>query len=71
MAGLSLLELSVWTVTISIGACEMKMAMPKTISAWCMWLFFLFVGLGMFVPILATLAPWLALAYAILAFIGM
>jgi hypothetical protein len=49
----------------------MKMSMPKTISGWCMWLFFLFVGLGMFVPILATLAPWLALAYAVLSFIGM
>jgi len=49
----------------------MKMVMPKTISGWCMWLFFLFTGLGMFVPILLTLAPWLALAYAVLAFIGM
>ena len=38
----------------------MKMSLPQTISGWCMWLFFLFVGLGMFVPILATLAPWLA-----------
>ena len=49
----------------------MKMSMPKTISGWCMWLFFLFVGLGMFVPVFATLAPWLALAYAVLSFIGM
>jgi hypothetical protein len=49
----------------------MKMAMPKTISGWCMWLFFLFVGVGMFVPVLATIAPWLALAYAVLSFIGM
>ena len=49
----------------------MKISMPKTIYGWCMWLFFLFVGLGMFVPILATLAPWLVLAYAVLSFIGM
>jgi hypothetical protein len=49
----------------------MKISMPQTISGWCMWLFFLFVGVGMFVPILATLAPWLALAYAVLSFIGM
>ena len=49
----------------------MKISMPKTISGWCMWLFFLFVGLGMFVPILATLAPRLVLAYAVLSFIGM
>lgn len=49
----------------------MNITMPKTISGWCMWLFFLFVGLGMFVPVLATIAPWLALAYAVFAFIGM
>jgi hypothetical protein len=49
----------------------MKMSMPTTISGWCMWLFFLCFGLGMFVPFLATLAPWLALAYAVFSFIGM
>jgi len=49
----------------------MKIVMPQTISGWCMWLFFLCTGLGMFVGILATVAPWLALAYAILALIGM
>jgi len=49
----------------------MKISMPQTISGWCMWLFFLFVGLGMFVPVLATIAPWLALAYAVLSFLGM
>jgi hypothetical protein len=53
------------------GECEMNVSFPKTISGWCMWLFFLFVGLGMFVPILATLSPWLALAYAILSVLGM
>jgi len=49
----------------------MKVSLPKTISGWCMWLFFLFVGLAPFVAILGTLAPWLALAYAVFAFIGM
>jgi len=49
----------------------MKISMPQTISGWCMWLFFLFFGLGMFVPLLATLAPWLALAYAVLSFFGL
>ena len=49
----------------------MKMNMPSNISGWCMWLFFLCTGLGMWVGILATVAPWLALAYAIFAFIGM
>ncbi len=49
----------------------MNITLPKTISGWCMWLFFLFTGLGMFVPILATIALWLALAYAVFAFLGM
>ena len=50
----------------------MKMMMPKNISGWCMWLYFLFVGLGFLkVAILATVAPWLALAYAVFALIGM
>ncbi len=49
----------------------MKISLPQTISGWCMWLFFLFVGLGMFVPVLVTLAPWLALAYAVFSFLGM
>jgi hypothetical protein len=49
----------------------MKMNMPSNISGWCMWLFFLCFGLGTFVPLLGVLAPWLALAYAVLSFIGM
>lgn len=49
----------------------MNITLPKTISGWCMWLFFLCTGLGMFVPVLATIVPWLALAYAIFALIGM
>jgi hypothetical protein len=49
----------------------MRINMPATISGWCMWLFFLFFGLGMFVPVLLTIAPWLALAYAVLSFLGL
>ena len=49
----------------------MRISMPQTISGWCMWLFFLFTGLGMFVPIFLTVTPWLALAYAVFALIGM
>jgi len=49
----------------------MNMSMPKTISGWCMWLFFLCFGLSPFVAVLASITPWLALAYAILSIIGM
>ncbi len=51
----------------------MNITMPKTISGWCMWLFFLWFGLGAFValPMAATIGGLLALAYAILSFIGM
>jgi len=49
----------------------MNVALPKTISGWCMWLFFLFFGLAAFVPVLGTIAPWLALAYAVLSLIGL
>ncbi|CAG0996745.1 hypothetical protein ANAEL_02641 [Anaerolineales bacterium] len=53
----------------------MKITTPKTISGWCMWLFFLVVGLGV-IPavgglIPAFVAPVLALAYAIFSLIGM
>lgn len=53
----------------------MKVRTPKTVSGWCMWLFFLVVGLGV-IPavgglIPAFVAPVLALAYAIFSFIGM
>ncbi len=53
----------------------MKMSLPKTISGWCMWLFFLVVGLGV-IPavgalIPAFIAPLLALAYAVFSFLGM
>jgi len=53
----------------------MKVAFPKTISGWCMWLFFLVVGLGV-IPVIggiipAFVAPVLALGYAIFSLIGM
>lgn len=50
------------------------MSLPKTISGWCMWLYFLVVGLGL-IPIIAGLiptfvAPLLALGYAVFALLG-
>jgi len=53
----------------------MKMNLPKNVSGWCMWLFFLVVGLGV-IPVVgalipAFLAPLLALGYAVFAFLGM
>ncbi len=51
----------------------MKMMMPKTVSGWCMWLYFLWVGIGAFValPMAGVIAGILALAYAVLSFLGM
>jgi uncharacterized membrane protein len=51
----------------------MKVSLPKTISGWCMWLFFLWFGLSAFValPMAAVISGILALAYAVFAFIGM
>ena len=51
----------------------MKFALPKTISGWCMWLFFLWFGIGAFVglPMAGTIGGILALGYAIFAVIGM
>ncbi len=48
------------------------MSLPKTISGWCMWLYFLWVGLGAFValPMAGTIAGVLALGYAIFALLG-
>ena len=53
----------------------MKMNLPKNISGWCMWLFFLVYGLTI-VPVVGGLiptflAPLFALAYAVFAFLGM
>jgi hypothetical protein len=53
----------------------MKLSFPKTISGWCMWLFFLVVGLGL-IPAIggllpAFLGPLFALAYAVLSLLGM
>jgi hypothetical protein len=55
------------------GECEMKMMLPKTISGWCMWLFFLWAGIGAFValPMAGVVSGVLALGYAVFAFIGM
>jgi uncharacterized membrane protein len=51
----------------------MKISMPTTISGWCMWLFFLWFGLGAFValPVYVPIYGILALGYAVFAFIGM
>ena len=56
----------------------MKINLPKTISGWCMWLFFLLFGLfyvlsGVFASMtfMPMLIGLLALAYAVFAFIGM
>jgi hypothetical protein len=51
----------------------MNISLPKTISGWCMWLYFLWVGLTAFValPMALPIAGILALAYAIFALIGM
>ncbi|MBE7536451.1 MAG: hypothetical protein HS124_12070 [Anaerolineales bacterium] len=48
------------------------MKMPSTISGWCMWLFFLWFGVGSFVtlPFAATVSGVLALAYAVFALLG-
>ena len=51
------------------------MMLPKTISGWCLWLFFLWYGLAAFIPALAGgffpfLAGILALGYAVFALIG-
>lgn len=52
------------------GECEMSL--PKTISGWCMWLFFLWYGIGAFValPLFGVIAGILALGYAIFAALG-
>jgi hypothetical protein len=51
------------------------MKLPTTISGWCMWLFFLWYGLGAFIPaLMASPFPWiggaLALGYAVFALLG-
>ena len=51
----------------------MKINLPKTISGWLMWLFFLWFGIGAFValPLYVPIYGLLAIAYAVFAFIGM
>ncbi len=48
------------------------MTFPKTISGWCMWLYFLWVGISAFValPSAGVIAGILALGYAIFALLG-
>ena len=48
------------------------MKLPTTISGWCMWLYFLWVGVGAFVglPMAVPIAGILALGYAVFALIG-
>jgi hypothetical protein len=51
------------------------MSMPKTISGWCLILFFLWYGLAAFVPALAGgFFPWiaglLALGYVVFSVMG-
>ena len=48
------------------------MMMPKTISGWCMWLFFLLYGVAAFVafPYAAMILGVLALVYAVAALFG-
>ena len=48
------------------------MKLPVTLSGWCMWLYFLWVGVGTFValPMSATIAGILALGYAVFALLG-
>lgn len=48
------------------------MKLPTTISGWCMWLFFLWFGLGAFaaLPMEDAITGVLALAYAVFALLG-
>jgi hypothetical protein len=48
------------------------MVLPQTISGWCMWLYFLWVGIGAFValPLFGVIAGILALGYAIASLFG-
>lgn len=48
------------------------MSLPKTISGWCLWLFFLWFGIGAFValPMDAVIGGILALGYAIFSLLG-
>ncbi|MCZ2127746.1 MAG: hypothetical protein LC099_08260 [Anaerolineales bacterium] len=48
------------------------MSLPKTLSGWCMWLFFLWTGLTAFIPLpfAAYVSGLLALGYAVFAALG-
>lgn len=52
----------------------MKISLPKNISGWCMWLFFLWMGLSAFIPFFgayAIVGGIFALGYAVFSFLGM
>jgi hypothetical protein len=51
----------------------MKVSLPKNISGWCMWLFFLWVGLGNLIslPLFGLITGILALGYAVFSLLGM
>ena len=52
------------------------MTLPASISAWCLWIFFLWYGLAAFVPALSTdtfrkIGAILALGFVIFSLLGM
>ena len=52
----------------------MNISLPKTISGWCMWLFFLWFGIGSLrvpLPLFGLITGILALGYAVFSFLGM
>jgi hypothetical protein len=50
------------------------MNLPDSISAWCLWLFFLWYGLTAFIPALSNdrrIGAALALAFVLFSLLGM
>jgi hypothetical protein len=72
---LSYLELAILPVQAqSKGECTM--ALPDTLTAWCLWLFFLWYGLAAFIPALNTdtfrkVGAVLALGFVLFSLLGM
>ena len=74
-AGLSYIGWSLGRPIINYQG-ECKMSLPATISAWCLFLFFLWYGLAAFIPALNSdmfkkVGAVLALLYAVLGLFGM
>ncbi len=72
---LIIIELPERAVQISFAKGECKMAMPKSLATWCLVLFFLWFGLGAFVPSLMAspvtyVGGILALGVAVFTFLG-